>query len=275
MQSDTIRIRPLTPRIGAEISGIDLSQPLGNERFQALHDALMTHQVIFFRDQEMGLEQHKAFGRRFGELHVHPGSPGPEGHPEILIIHADAKSKRIAGEKWHSDVSCDERPPMGSILHLHTLPECGGDTLFASMYAAYDALSDPMKSFLAPLTAIHDGEQVYRGRYSHQGVDDRGKTYPQAEHPVIRTHPVTQRKAIFVNSTFTTRIPQLSRSESDAVLQLLFEHVAKPEFQCRFKWEKNSVAFWDNRCVQHHAMWDYYPQVRSGYRVTICGDRPV
>ena len=275
MQSDTIRIRPLTPRIGAEISGIDLSQPLGNERFQALHDALMTHQVIFFRDQEMGLEQHKAFGRRFGELHVHPGSPGPEGHPEILIIHADAKSKRIAGEKWHSDVSCDERPPMGSILHLHTVPECGGDTLFSSMYAAYDALSEPMKSFLAPLTAIHDGEHVYRGRYTNQGVDDRGKTYPQAEHPVIRTHPVTQRKAIFVNSTFTTRIPQLSRSESDAVLRLLFEHVAKPEFQCRFKWEKNSVAFWDNRCVQHHAMWDYFPQVRSGYRVTVCGDRPV
>jgi len=272
---ETITVRPVTPRIGAEIDNVDLSQPLGNETFQEIRDALMRHQVIFFRDQKMSLEQHKELGRMFGELHIHPGSPGPEGHPEILIIHADEKSKRVAGDLWHSDVSCDEEPPMGSILHIHTVPECGGDTLFASMYAAYDALSEPMKAFLAPLTAIHEGEHVYRGRYSHQGVDDAGKVYPKAEHPVVRTHPVTGRKALYVNSGFTTRIPQLSKLESDAVLRMLYDHCASPLFQCRFRWEKDSVAFWDNRCVQHYAMWDYYPQVRSGYRVTIKGERPV
>ncbi len=275
MTLETITVKPVTPRIGAEIGNVDLSQPLGNRTFQEIHDALMRHQVIFFRDQKMSLEQHKELGRMFGELHIHPGSPGPEGHPEILIIHADEKSKRVAGDLWHSDVSCDEEPPMGSILHIHTVPECGGDTLFASMYAAYEALSEPMKAFLAPLTAIHEGEHVYRGRYSHQGVDDAGKVYPKAEHPVVRTHPVTGRKALYVNSGFTTRIPQLSKLESDAVLRMLYEHCASPLFQCRFRWEKNSVAFWDNRCVQHYAMWDYYPQVRSGYRVTIKGERPV
>ncbi len=272
---ETISVEPITPRIGALVSGVDLAAPLGNQQFQEIHDALMRHEVIFFRGQTINLEQHKAFGRRFGELDVHPGSPGPEGHPEILIIHADAKSKHVAGEVWHSDVSCIEEPPMGSILHLHTIPPCGGgDTLFASAGAAYDALSEPMKQFLAPLTAIHSGEHVYRGRYKHQGVDDAGKAYPKAEHPIVRTHPVTGRKSLFVNQTFTTQIPQLNRKEGAAVLSFLTDHIVQPQFQARFKWAENSVAFWDNRAVQHHAMWDYFPEVRSGYRVTIKGDRP-
>ena len=274
MAYETIQVEPLTPRIGAEISGVDLSQPLGNQTFQEIHDALMDHSVVFFHDQEMTIEQHKDFGRLFGELHIHPGSPPPHGHPEVLVVHADKNSKFIAGGKWHSDVTCDEEPPMGSILHIHEIPEPGGDTLFASMYAAYDELSDTMKAFLEPLTGIHDGEQVYRGRYADRGVDDAGKEYPNAEHPVIRTHPVTGRKGIFVNDVFTTRIKQLKRRESDALLAYLCGHATRPEFQCRFKWRPNSVAFWDNRCVQHHAMWDYYPQVRSGLRVTIKGDRP-
>ncbi len=275
MSYDAIHVRPVTPLIGAMIEGIDLSQGLGNRAFQEIHDALMRHQVIFFRDQEISLEQQKDIGRMFGELHIHPGLPGPEGHPEILIIHADKDAKRIAGEMWHSDVSCDVEPPMGSILHLHTVPESGGDTLFASMFAAYDVLSEPMKAFLAPLTAVHDGEHVYRGRYADRGVDDAGKVYPRAEHPVVRTHPETGRKALYVNRTFTTHIPQLKRMESDALLRFLWEHAEQPLFQCRFAWEPNSIAFWDNRCVQHHAIWDYYPNVRSGYRVTIRGDHPV
>lgn len=274
MSSETIRVRAMTPLIGANVDGVDLSQGLGNQAFTEIHDALMAHQVLFFRDQKITLEQQKELGRKFGELHIHPGSPGPEGHPEILVIHADENSKRVAGEKWHSDVSCDEEPPMGSILHLNTVPEAGGDTLFASSYAAYDALSAPMKEFLSGLNAIHDGEHVYRGRYAVNGVDDTGKVYPQAEHPIVRTHPVTGRKALYVNRTFTSHIPALTRAESDALLGFLYTHSEQPLFQCRFSWEKDSIAFWDNRCVQHHAMWDYYPNVRSGFRVTIKGDRP-
>jgi taurine dioxygenase len=271
----TITVEPVTPRIGAMISGVNLSGDLGNQQFQEIHDALMRHEVIFFRDQHMTLEQHKAFGALFGQLDVHPGSPGPEGHPEILVIHADDNSNHVAGDSWHSDVSCIAEPPMGSILHLNTIPEGGGgDTLFASAGAAYDALSDTLKAFLEPLTAIHAGEQVYRGRYKHQGIDDSGKTYPESEHPVVRTHPVSGRKSLYVNETFTTRIPQLAQKESDAILKLLCDHIKLPQFQVRFKWQENSVAFWDNRSVQHHAMWDYFPEVRSGYRVTVKGDKP-
>ncbi len=271
----TITVEPVTPRIGAMISGVNLSGDLGNQQFQEIHDALMRHEVIFFRDQHMTLDQHKAFGALFGQLDVHPGSPGPEGHPEILVIHADENSNHVAGDSWHSDVSCIAEPPIGSILHLNTIPEGGGgDTLFASAGAAYDALSDTLKAFLEPLTAIHAGEQVYRGRYKHQGIDDSGKTYPESEHPVVRTHPVSGRKSLYVNETFTTRIPQLAQKESDAILKLLCDHIKLPQFQVRFKWQKNSVAFWDNRSVQHHAMWDYFPEVRSGYRVTVKGDKP-
>ena len=143
--------------------------------------------------------------------------------------------------------------------------------MFANMYAAYEALSPPMRDFLAGLTAVHDGEKLYRGRYTS---DDRGRVYPRAEHPVVRTHPVTGRQALFVNSFFTTRIVQLRAEESDALLQFLFRHIETPEFACRFRWEKNSVAFWDNRSAQHHALWDYFPHTRHGYRVTVKGDRP-
>jgi alpha-ketoglutarate-dependent taurine dioxygenase len=268
----SIQVEKLTPNAGAEIRGADLSQPLDERTFKEIHAALIDNGVIFFRDQHLTPAQQKAFGRLFGELHIHPAAPKevPE-HPEILIIHADENSKHVAGENWHSDVSCDLEPPMGSILYMHELPPVGGDTLFASMYAAYEALSEPMKRFLEPLTAMHEGEHVYRGRY---GVDDRGKVFPKAEHPVIRTHPVSGRKALYVNGGFTTRIKQLPRPESDAVLQFLYRHVETPEFHCRFRWQVNSVAFWDNRCMQHHAMWDYYPQRRHGHRVTIKGDKP-
>jgi taurine dioxygenase len=267
-----IQVDKLTPLVGAEIRGVDLSRPLEERTFKEIHAALVDNGVIFFRDQHLTPDQQKAFGRLFGELHMHPAAPSLlQGHPEILVIHADEKSKHVAGENWHSDVSCDLEPPMGSILYMHELPPVGGDTLFASMYAAYEALSEPMKRFLEPLTAMHEGEHVYRGRY---GVNDTGKIFPKAEHPVIRTHPVSGRKALFVNGGFTTRIKQLARPESDALLHFLFRHVETPEFHCRFRWQIDSVAFWDNRCVQHHAMWDYYPQRRHGHRVTIKGDRP-
>ncbi|MCH9673756.1 MAG: TauD/TfdA family dioxygenase [Gammaproteobacteria bacterium] len=273
MKYETITVDPITPVIGAEIGGVDLSEPMGNQTFQEVHDALMRHQVIFFRDQDMSLDEHKAFGRQFGELHVHPAAPAPEGHPEILVIHADENSKHVAGHGWHSDVSCDPEPPMGSILHLRKTPDSGGDTMFSSMYAAYDGLSDSMKSYLESLTAIHASEHVYRGRYG-QTESLRDGDYPENEHPIIRTHPVTRRKGLYVNSGFTRRIVGLTRRESDTLLNFLFDHVRTPEYHVRFRWDDNSVAFWDNRCVQHHALWDYYPAVRSGFRVTVKGDRP-
>src|SRR5262250_3976365 len=216
MAPGAISVEKLTPHVGGVVTGVDLAGPLDEPTFKQIHDSLIDNGVIFFRDQRLTPDEHKAFGRRFGELHIHPAAPGlVEGHPEILVIHADETSKRVAGEVWHSDVSCDPEPPMGSILFMHELPPVGGDTLFASMYAAYEALSEPMKRFLEPLTAMHEGEHVYRGRY---GVDDTGRTFPRAEHPVIRTHPVSGRKALYVNSGFTTRIVQLGRGESDAVL---------------------------------------------------------
>ena len=275
MSYETISVEPLSPVIGAEISGVDLSRPPANQMFAEIHDALMQHQVIFFRDQEMDWDQHKAFGRLFGKLHIHPTAPAPEGHPEILTVHADETSERVAGQGWHSDVSCDAEPPLGSILHIQQAPDVGGDTMFASAYAAYDALSEPMKAFLGTLKAKHEGRHRYLGRNKRTGkMRDGEDVYPEALHPVIRTHPVTGRKALFVNSVFTTRIEGLSDTESRALLDFLCEHINTPEFRCHFKWRKNSVAFWDNRCVQHHAVWDYYPQVRHGYRVTVQGDRP-
>jgi taurine dioxygenase len=215
-----------------------------------VHDALMDRLVIFFRDQKLSVEQHKDFARRFGKLHMHPASPNLiADHPEVLVIKADDKAKYIAGEDWHSDVSCDPEPPMGSILYLTEVPpDGGGDTMFANMYLAY-----------------------YRGRY---GNDDRGKVYPRAEHPIVRTHPETGKKCLFVNRFFTTHIVGLRKSESEAILEMLYRHVETPELSMRFKWTPNSVAFWDNRCTQHHALWDYYPHRRYGHRVTVCGQKP-
>ena len=269
-----LSVHPLTPAIGAEIRGVDLSQPIEPHIFEVIRDALTAHQVIFFRDQTLSVEQHVAFGRLFGELAIHPNDPGLTGHPEVMIIHADGSSKRVAGERWHSDVSCDAEPPMGSILHLHTIPPTGGDTLFASMYAAYDTLSGPMQTWLATLSAEHDGAPYYRSVNAIVGRDDGGRSYPRHVHPVVRTHPVSGRKSLFVNEMFTTRIVELSRGEGDALLAFLFKHVQRPEFQCRFRWAPNSIAFWDNRCTQHMAIWDYFPATRSGYRVTVKGERP-
>lgn len=266
---ETIEVHPLNPVVGAEISGVDLAKPIGNQTHQEIHDALMRYLVIFFRDQKLDIEQQKAFGRSFGKLHIHPSAPTVERHPEVLQIKADGESKAIAGNRWHSDVSCDVEPPMGSILHMRKLPTSGGDTMFANMYAAYDALSAPIKNLLDDLKAWHESEHVMRGTL---GWD--AKEFPRALHPVVRTHPVTRRKCLYVNSGFTTRIEGLGEKESRAILDMLLDHVRTPEFQCRFRWRENSLAFWDNRCTQHYALWDYFPAERLGYRVTVCGERP-
>jgi taurine dioxygenase len=256
------------------VVGVTLAKPLSNRQVEELHLALAEPQVLFFRDQPMDIEAHKRFGRYFGELHIHPNTPGPERHPEILPIHADANSRRVAGEYWHSDVSCDEEPPAASILYLHTVPACGGDTLFASQFTAYEALSDRMKAYLEGLTATHSGDHVYRRSNALAGIKETGKVYPRASHPVVRTHPVSKRKALYVNDDFTVTVDQLPREEARAILDFLCEFSTREQFQVRFRWQPHSVAFWDNRSVQHQALW-YYPQVRSGHRVTIKGDRPV
>src|ERR1700722_15322787 len=216
---ETISGDKYPPIIGAEIAGADLASPLSNRQMDEIHRALAENCVIFFRDQHLTQELHLAFGRNFGELHVHPAAPHAPGHDELMIVHADKDSPRANGEGWHSDVSCDTEPPMGSILYITQTPPKGGDTLFASMYAAYEALSDRMKAYLEGLTAVHDGEDAYRGTYKN---GQEKAVYPRAEHPVIRTHPVTGKKALYVNRGFTRSILGVPRDESAAVLQYLY-----------------------------------------------------
>ncbi|MYD96127.1 MAG: taurine dioxygenase [Gammaproteobacteria bacterium] len=264
-----IEVEPLTPGIGATVYGVDLGRPLEDDVVKEIHDAWMRHLVLFMRDQHMSSEQHLAFGRRFGELHIHPAAPYAHNEPALMVIHTDKDSHRNNGSGWHSDVSADEEPPLGSILHLHEVPSQGGDTLFANMYEAYESLSEPMRAFLDGLTARHESD--YTGYY---GDHPPQRDFPRALHPVVRSHPVTGRKALYVNAGFTRRIEGLSRPESAALLGFLFEHVKNPAFQCRFRWKPYSLAMWDNRCVQHMAVWDYFPETRSGFRVTVKGDRP-
>jgi len=273
MNPEKLRIRSIAPQCGAEVLGVNLAERLDDESIDQLSQALAEHCVLFFRDQELTAADQKAFGKRFGELHQHPDWPWlVDGHPEIMEIRADENSTRIAGEQWHSDVSCDAEPPLGSILYMREKPPSGGDTLFANMHAAFDALSPEMQSNLMGLTAIHDGEHVYRQGYGQAPATD--KTYPRSEHPIVRTHPVSGRQALFVNRTFTTHIPQLQAKESGEMLEMLFAHLEQPSFQCRFIWQPDSVAFWDNRCAQHQALWDYFPNRRTAWRVTIKGEAP-
>lgn len=269
MDLQTITATPSTPHIGAEIGNVDLRNPLTNRQVQEIYDALLKYQVIFFRDQPITFEQHVNFARQFGPLHVHVGGDGTasqmiEGHPEVRRQHFDHNSKRVSGEVWHTDQSCADIPPMASILRQEIVPpDGGGDTLFASMYAAYEALSPRWKTFLEGLTAFHDGALAF-----NRGAKTQ---YPTSVHPVITKHPDTGRKVIYVNKGFTSHIVELPKHESDHVLAFLFDHCARPHWQVRFRWTPNSIAFWDNRCTQHFAVWDYWPNVRSGYRVQVEG----
>ena len=270
-----IEARPFAPNLGADIYGVDLSKPVPDDQFAEIRQAFLDYQVLFFKQQsEIPPDLHVTFGKRFGPLHTHPAAPTMDGHPEIFEIHATMDSKIANGEFWHSDVSCDDEPPLGTMLQIHIAPPCGGDTMFSDMYGAYDALSEPVKRMLHGLTATHESEHIYRGRYADRGRNDMDIDCPSAVHPVVRTHPDTGRKALFVNRTFTTRINELSAAESDAVLTMLFEQAEHINHQIRFRWTLNDMAFWDNRCCMHRAIWDYWPEERKGRRVTIKGDRP-
>ena len=267
----TFEVNSLTPQIGAEVRGVDLAKPLSNEQAQDVSDAWRDWKVLVFRDQHLDREQHKAFGRRFGSLHVHPMQHTYGGDPEILTVKTTADSPYTAGDGWHTDVTCDEIPPLGSMLYVTETPASGGgDTLFADMYLAYELLSEPMRGFLDGLTAVHDGAIPYIGSYKSTPPEGG---YPRNEHPVITRHPETGRKVLFVNRGFTSHIVGLSRAESTALLNMLYRHIdSTPRLWCRVEWEPNTLTFWDNRCTQHHAVWDYYPHSRYGERVSIIGD---
>ena len=269
----TFSVRPISPHIGAEIEGVDLSGPLDARLMEDIRQAWADWSVLVFRDQHLDREAHKAFGRHFGRLHVHPMHHGrPDQDPEVLVVKTTAQSAYTAGEGWHSDVTCDEIPPLGSMLYITQTPECGGgDTLFANMYMAFEMLSPPMRAFLEGLTAVHDGALPYIGSYQSKPPEGG---YPRHEHPVVIRHPVTGRKVLYVNSGFTTHIPGMHRWESRALLDTLFGLLQRePKLHCRVRWEPNTLTFWDNRCTQHQAVWDYYPHSRYGERVSIVGDQ--
>jgi taurine dioxygenase len=271
-----IIVKPFAPNLGAIITGIDLSNSISDTEIRIIKDAFHKFQVLFFQNQSEILPQnHIVLGQFFGDLHIHPAAPKMKNFPEIFEINTDKNSKIANGaEDFHSDVSCDIEPPLGTMLQLHVLPECGGDTMFANMYLAYEALSKPMQVFLGGLKAFHESEHFYKGRYQNKNEVDINKEYPSAIHPIIRTHPETEKKAIYVNKFFTTRIEGLSDQESKLILDYLFTHIEKTEFQIRYKWNKNDMAFWDNRCTIHKALWDYFPNERKGRRVTIKGSVP-
>ena len=269
----TFDVTPVSPHIGAEIRGIDLAN-LSEGQLADIRQAWADWSVLVFREQRLTREAHKAFGRHFGRLHVHPMHHGrPDQDPEILVVKTTANSAYTAGEAWHTDVSCDAIPPLGSLLYITETPECGGgDTLFADMYMAYEMLSPAMKAFLEGLTAVHDGAMPYIGNY--RSTPPEGG-YPRNEHPVVTRHPVTGRKVLYVNSGFTTHINGLQRWESRAILDMCFALLQRePKLHCRVRWEPNTLTMWDNRCTQHQAVWDYYPFSRYGERVSVVGEAP-
>jgi taurine dioxygenase len=273
-----LALAPMTPTIGVEIRGLDLSKPLDAATIHYLRAALLEWKVLFFRDQDITTEQHLAFARNFGELEVHPFAPHKPDYPEVLAITHD-RERRGRENMWHSDVTWREKPSLGSILRAIELPPVGGDTLFADMCAAYDGLSEAVKAEIEGRVAVHDFA------FFRAGLRKAGKTeaeievfnqlYPMVEHPVARTHPETGRKAIYVNAAFTQHIVGMEKDASDALLKHLYAQAAIPEYQCRFRWAPGSIAFWDNRASQHYAASDYWPAVRRMERVTVIGDRPI
>jgi taurine dioxygenase len=275
-----MEIDRLTGALGAEVTGVDLADDLTDETVTQIRAAFNEHHVLFFRDQHWTPEQQIAFGQRFGELDTHPFVEGNETHPEILDVITDPDDVVNFGGGWHTDVTFLPEPDLGSILYAVEVPDHGGDTLFANQHAAYDAMSDGFKGLLDGLRATHSaGPQYQEGGYSTRSKQMKTKNPELAGehvvHPVIRTHPENGRKALYVNRAFTTGIVGLHPHESTALLRILHEQTTREAFTCRFRWEPGSVAMWDNRSVQHYAMFDYAGKRRHMRRVTIKGDKPV
>lgn len=274
-----IEVEARTRAIGADVHGANLGARPDEETFQEVVAALHEHLVLFFHDQQMSPEDHLAFASRLGRTEVHEYFTTLDGYPEISVLEHDAEHPPIS-DSWHSDVSYRAAPSMASVLHARALPTHGGDTLWLSAYAAFDALSKPMQEFLSTLHAEHDFLHAYEPLLAK--LDDGAARIQKAReetppviHPVVVTHPVTRRKLLYVNPTFTRAIVELSRNESRALLDMLMAHFRKPDFQVRLKWQENDVAIWDNRATQHYATADYYPEYRRMHRVTVGGDRPL
>lgn len=263
--------------LGAEVSGIDLRAPLDDATAAALGAGLREHQVLFFRDQAIAPEHHRALARRFGEPVAHPAYPHVAGFAEINVLESTAESPTKI-DAWHTDMTFLEAPPLGSILRGRLIPAHGGDTLFASLFAAWESLSDRMQRYLDGLVAWHSFAHGFRHSLAEPGGWERlgpaVRANPPVRHPVVRTHPESGRRALFVNRLFTTHIEGLAEAESDAVLAFLYQHLETPEHTCRFRWQTDSIAFWDNRATLHRPVNDYLPQPRRMERITIAGDRP-
>jgi taurine dioxygenase len=281
-----IEVRPISGALGAEIHNVTLSQKLSEEVFSEIHHAWMTHLVVFFRNQDLTPDQHIAFSKRFGELLEVPFVRALPDYPQILPVMkgASEKKKRVFGGIWHTDMSYTAEPPMASALYGRVLPPFGGDTLWANMYLAYDTLSEGMKAFLDQLVVVHSAVKSYgaygiavnNGDPAHKmAVTSDERAYQEQEHPAVRIHPVTKKKAIYINSAYSIRFKDFSEEESAPILQYLFTHITRPEFTCRFRWDKGSLALWDNRCTQHLPLNDYDGFDRELYRTTIAGDRPI
>ncbi|HXW76427.1 MAG TPA: taurine dioxygenase [Candidatus Eremiobacteraceae bacterium] len=274
-----LRTTPLTPAIGATIDGLDLASPLQVSEVEEIRRALDEHLVLFFRGQSLTPAQQRDFAARFGELYVHPFYPGHEDANEIMVLAHDA-TRRANTDRWHNDTTYLEAPVAASILYAQEIPPLGGDTLWANMYLAYDTLSGPLKTLVSGLRAVHSFAKNFTPeRFTALGMDDRRDqiyaAHPPVSHPVARTNPATGRKVLFVNADFTTHIEGLTARESSTLLSLLYEHMALPQFQVRWRWTEGDVAFWDNRWTQHCALADYFPQRRVVRRATIAGERPV
>ncbi len=274
-----VRLRPMSGTLGAFVEGVDLAQPLDEATVAELRAALVAHHVLVFRGQDLTPAEQMAFGRRFGELDTHPFVEGNAQHPEVLDIVTEPDDRINFGGGWHTDVTFLAEPDLGSILYAVDVPPVGGDTLFADQHAAYDALSDVMKGMLEGLVAIHSaGAQYGPGGASTKSKAMRTRNADLAattvEHPVVRTHPESGRKGLYVNGAFTVAIKGMRPDESKALLDFLFRHAVREAFTCRLVWEAGTLAMWDNRSVQHYALHDYAGQRRVMRRITIKGDRP-
>jgi len=270
-------VEPVAGALGAEIAGVDLSRPLSDTTYAGLRRAWLEHLVLFFRDQELTPAQFLAFGRRFGEVIEYPFVKGLDDYPEIIPVLKLAHEHVNFGGVWHSDTAYLEAPPMASMLVAREIPPVGGDTLFASMYLAYETLSDGMKRLIEPLVAINSSSKADASRTREDRMKDSGregrKEYVSA-HPVVRRHPETGRRALYVNVAHTVRFDGMTEEESAPLLEYLFRHQTRPEFTCRFRWRRGSLAMWDNRCAQHNAINDYHGHRRLLHRITLAGDTP-